>query len=140
VPTFTVEGQPPSLPADRDNPILAERRRVGFPLRNKLTRLAAARGVPLGAGTDVRYATAELSMADEALHLQKAGLSAARVLQIITSGSATLLGVQGRTGAIKVGLEADFVVLGTNPLVGLDALRDIRMIVNDGKVAFRKPD
>ena len=58
----------------------------------------------------------------------------------MTSGSATLLGVQHRTGAIKVGLEADFVILGANPLAGLEALKDIRMIVNDGKVAFKKPD
>ncbi len=79
-------------------------------------------------------------MADEALSLQKAGLSPVRVLQIMTSGSATLLGIQKRTGAIKVGLEADFVILGANPLTGLDALKDIRMIVNDGEVAFTKPD
>jgi imidazolonepropionase-like amidohydrolase len=58
----------------------------------------------------------------------------------MTSGSARLLGIQNRTGAIKIGLEADFVVLGANPLNGLDALRDIRMIVNDGKVAVRKPE
>jgi imidazolonepropionase-like amidohydrolase len=68
-------------------------------------------GIPLAAGTDLLYATAELSMADEALHLQKAGLPPVRVLQIMTSGSATLLGIQKRTGAIRVGLEADFVIL-----------------------------
>lgn len=139
VPTFTAERQPPSRPQDRDNPILAERRRDALPRRNRLTNLAEARGVPLAAGTDLRYATAELSMADEALYLQKAGLSPVRVLQIMTSGSATLLGVQNRTGAIRVGLEADFVVLGANPLTGLEALRDITMIVNNGKVALRKP-
>jgi imidazolonepropionase-like amidohydrolase len=37
VPTFAVERQPPTRPEDRDNPILAERRRVGGPLRNRLT-------------------------------------------------------------------------------------------------------
>ena len=139
VPTFTVGRQAPSRPEDRDNPVLAERRREALPLRNRLTMLAEAGGVPLAAGTDLVYATAELSMADEALSLQKAGLSAVRVLQIMTSGSAKLLGVQDRTGAIKVGLEADFVILGANPLTALDALKDIRMVVNDGKVAFRKP-
>ena len=102
--------------------------------------VAEAGSVPLAAGTDLLYATMELSMADEALDLQKAGLSAVRVLQIMTSGSATLLGVQDSTGAIKVGLEAEFVVLGANPLIALDALKDIRMIVNDGKVAFKNPE
>ena len=137
VPTIT-RRQAPS-PEDRDDPILAERRREDVSFRNRLVMLAEAGGVPLAAGTDLVYATAELSMADEALSLQKAGLSAVRVLQIMTSGSAKLLGVQDRTGAIKVGLEADFVILGANPLTALDALKDIRMIVNDGKVAFRKP-
>ena len=105
VPTFTVERQPPSRPQDVDNPVLAERRRDAFPRRNRLTNLAEARGVPLAAGTDLRYGTDELSMADEALYLEKAGLSPVRVLQIMTSGSATLLGVQNRTGAIRVGLK-----------------------------------
>ena len=86
----------------------------------------------------MRYATSDLSLADEALYLQKAGLSPMRVLQIMTAGSARCLGIQHRTGAIKVGLEADLVVLGGNPLMALEALKDIRMIVNDGKVAMRK--
>ena len=140
MPTFTVDRQPPTRPEDRDNPILAERRRIGLPLRTKLTGLAESRGIPLAAGTDLRYDTPDLSMADEAVYLQKAGVLPARVLQIMTSGSATLLGVQNRTGAIKAGLEADLVVLGANPLAGLEALKDIRMIVNDGKIAFRKPE
>jgi imidazolonepropionase-like amidohydrolase len=140
VPTFAAERQGPSRPEDQGNPILAERYRVARPLRIRLTKLADTRGVPLAAGADLRYATEGLSLADEALSLQNAGLPAARVLQIMTSGSATLLGVHNRTGAIKVGLEADFVILGANPLTGLDALKDIRMIVNDGKVAFKKPE
>jgi imidazolonepropionase-like amidohydrolase len=139
VPTFTVDRQP-LRPENSDNPILAERQRVGLPLRTRVTSLAEASGVPLAAGTDIRYETTELSMADEALQLQKAGLSAVRVLQIMTSGSATLLGVQHRTGAITIGLEADFLVLGANPLAALEALKDIRMIINNGEVAFRKPE
>ena len=138
VPTFA--RQLPSGPEDRDNPIQAERRHETVSLRNTLTALAEKLGIPLAAGTDLVYETAELSMADEALSLQKAGLSPVRVLQIMTSGSATLLGIQKRTGAIKVGLEADFVILGANPLTRLDALKDIRVIVNDGEVAFRRPD
>lgn len=140
VPTFTFVSEPPARPQDRDNPILAERKRVGVPLRTRLALLAENRGVPLAAGTDIRYSTPDLSLADEALSLHKAGISPARVLQIMTTGSATLLGVENRTGAIKVGLEADFVVLAANPLNGLEALKDIRMVVNDGKVAVNKLD
>ena len=72
VPTFTAERQAPSRPEDQGNPILAERYRVARPLRIRLTKLAVTRGVPLAAGTDVRYATEGLSLADEALSLQSA--------------------------------------------------------------------
>ena len=56
----------------------------------------------------------------------------------MTSASAALLGIQDRTGAIRPGLEADLVVLGANPLDRLEALKDIRMVVNDGKLAFTR--
>jgi imidazolonepropionase-like amidohydrolase len=138
VPTFTGGSQPPARPQDRDNPILAERRRIGIPLRNKLVARAEAEGLLLAAGTDLRYTTGELSIADEALSFQRAGVSQMRALQIMTVGSATCLGIQDRTGAIAPGLEADLVVLNRSPLIDLEALKDISMIVNDGKVAFRR--
>src|SRR5215213_3874202 len=134
VPTFTGGAQPPSRPQDRDNPILQERRREGIPLRNKLVVRAMELGIPLAAGTDLRYTTSDLSMADEAVYMQKAGLPSMKILQIITVGSAKCLGVSNRTGAIKKGLEADMVILGASPLKSLEALKDIKMIVNDGRL------
>lgn len=138
VPTFTGGSQPPARPQDRNNPILAERRRLGIPLRNALVARADAEGLPLAAGTDLRYTTPDLSMADEALYFQRAGVSPMRALQIMTVGSATCLGIQDRTGAVAPGLEADLVVLGQNPLVTPKALKDIKMILNDGEIAYRR--
>ena len=138
VPTFTGGAQPPSRPQDRDNPILQERRRIGIPLRNKLIMQALVMGIPLAAGSDLRYTNTELSMVDEALYMQKAGLSAMKILQVMSVGSATCLGIDHRTGAIKKGLEADMLVVGTNPLASLEALRDLHIIVNDGKLILVK--
>ena len=138
VPTFTGGSQPPARPQDRDHPVLAERRRVAIPLRNALVARAEATGLPLAGGTDLRYTTADLSMADEALALQRAGVSAMRALQIVTSGSATCLGIEGRTGTVGPGLEADLVVLGADPLASLEALKDIVLVVNDGTIAFQR--
>jgi imidazolonepropionase-like amidohydrolase len=138
VPTFTGGSQVPSRPQDRDNPILLERRRVSLPLRNRLTLLAHRQGVPLAAGTDLRYTTTELSMADEALYLRRAGLPIMEVIKIMTAGSARCLGIENRTGAIQRGFEADLVVLDRNPLTDPGALKDINMIINDGKIAFRR--
>ena len=138
VPTFTGGAQQPSRPEDRDNPILQERRRTGIPLRNKLTVQCFRLDIPMAAGTDLRYTNSDLSMADEALYFQKAGLKPMKILQIMTNGSATCLGIEKRTGAVKKGLEADIVILGANPLVSLEALKDIRLIVNDGKLVANK--
>jgi len=140
VPTFTGGSQPPSRPEDRDNPILAERRRVAIPLRNKLINEALQLGITIAAGTDLRYTNLDLSLADEALYMQKAGLLPMSILKIMTSGSAKCLGIEKRTGTIKKGLQADLVVLRQNPLASLEALKDIRMIVNDGKVVVTKLD
>ena len=140
VPTFTGGSQPPSRPEDRDNPILAERRRVAIPLRNTLINKALRLGIPIAAGTDLRYTNLELSMADEALYMQKAGLLPMTILKIMTSGSAKCLGIEKRTGTIKKGMEADIVVLRQNPLTSLEALKDIRLIVNDGKIVVTKLD
>ena len=138
VPTFTGGSQPPSRPEDRDHPVLAERRRVAIPLRNKLINEALKLGIPIAAGTDLRYTNQDLSMADEAIYMHKAGLTPMRILKILTSGSAKCLGIHKRTGTIKKGMEADFVVLSENPLLSLEALKKIRIIVNDGKIAMNK--
>lgn len=140
VPTFTGGAQLPARPRDRDDPVLAERRRVAIPLRNALVARAEAEGLPLAAGTDLRYTTRDLSMADEALAFERAGVSPMRALQIMTVGSATCLGIQHRTGAIAPGLEADLVVLDRSPLGQLAVLKEIKMIVNDGHVAFLRRD
>ena len=71
VPTFTGMLQPFVTQNPREIQILEERRREGLPVLTRLTKLAQERGVPLAAGTDVRYATADLSMADEARFLQR---------------------------------------------------------------------
>jgi imidazolonepropionase-like amidohydrolase len=138
--TYTGGSQPPARLQDMNDPILKERRRVSISLRQQLIRQALELGIPLAAGTDLRYITRDLSMADEAFYMQEAGLEPMTILKIMTSGSAKCLGIDNRTGAIRQGLEADILVLAESPLSSLRALKDIRMIVNDGKMIFRKFD
>lgn len=138
--TYTGGSQPPANPELRNNPVFIERRQTSLQQKNIQIAEAMRLGIPLAAGTDLRYTNMELSMADEALYLQKAGLTSMNIVQMITSGSATCLGIDKRTGSIKKGLEADIVILAQNPLTSLEALRDIRMIVNDGKIVFNKLD
>lgn len=59
--------------------------------KDKLIQGAVKLGIPLAAGTDLRYTTPDLSMADEAVYVS---------------------GDDKRTGAVRKGPEANVVVLG----------------------------
>jgi imidazolonepropionase-like amidohydrolase len=61
-------------------------------------------------------------------------------VKAITSHCAKLLEIDKRTGAIRKRFEADIVIVDGDPLSSIEALKDIRMIVNDGKVVFNKVD
>jgi imidazolonepropionase-like amidohydrolase len=133
-PTFTGQVLPPFRPQDRDNPILAERRRSAIPIRNKVVAEAVRLNIPIVAGTDWIYANTTLSMGDEAALMHQAGMPPMLILQALTSTSAKCLGIEDRTGSIKAGMEADLVVVGSDPLATIEALRDLCMVVNDGVV------
>jgi imidazolonepropionase-like amidohydrolase len=45
------------------------------------------------------------------------------------------LGISKRTGSIRPGLEADLIVIDQNPLMDINAVRDVLLVVNDGKIA-----
>ncbi len=68
----------------------------------------------------------------------RAGISNADVLKIATLDSARICGVDGRTGSIKVGKDADLVLVAGNPLDDISAIRSATLVVK-GDTAF-KPD
>ena len=61
------------------------------------------------------------------------------VLKAATSVSADCVGIGQRTGRIRPGFEADFIVFEQNPLDDLGAVRDVAIVVNDGVVAYERP-
>jgi imidazolonepropionase-like amidohydrolase len=126
------------------NPILAERRRTMRPPAINVTRRAYRLGIPIVAASDFSYGplfdSGRATIADNAAGLAEAGVPKMEAIRAITSQAAKLLEIDKRTGAIRKGLEADIVVVGDNPLSSIGALKDIRIIVNDGKVVFNKVD
>lgn len=126
------------------NPILVERRRTMRPQAKEVTQRAHKLGVPLVGATDITYGaqfdSGRLTIADNAAGLTEAGIPKMEAIKAITSQAARLLEIDRRTGAIRKGLEADMVIVGDNPLSSIEALKDIRMVVNNGKVAFKKGD
>ncbi|HSE32142.1 MAG TPA: amidohydrolase family protein [Pyrinomonadaceae bacterium] len=126
------------------NPILVERGRTMWPQAREVTRRAYEMGVHVVGATDLNYGrefdSGRWTIADNAAGLAKAGIPKMEAIKAITSQAAKLLEIDKRTGAIKKGLEADIVIVGDNPLSSIEALKDIRMIVNDGVVVFNKID
>ena len=53
-----------------------------------------------------------------------------------TPTAAECLGGAQRTGSITAGKEADLIVVDLDPLGDIRALRTIRLIVNNGRIAF----
>jgi len=126
------------------DPILVERSRTMWPQAMEVTRRAYQMGVQVVGATDIGYErvfdSGRWTIADNALGFAKAGIPKMEAIKAITSQPAKLLEIDKRTGAIRKGLEADIVIVGDNPLSSIDALKDIRIIVNDGQVVFNKVD
>jgi imidazolonepropionase-like amidohydrolase len=58
-------------------------------------------------------------------HMVAAGLTPMQVIASATSGAARCLNVADRLGTLRPGMEADFLVLGANPL---DDIRNTRTL------------
>ena len=126
------------------DPILVERSRTMWPQAKEVTRRAYQIGVHVVGATDIGYEqvfeSGRWTIADNAMGFVDAGIPKMEAIKAITSQAAKLLEIDKRTGAIRKGLEADIVIVGDNPLSSIAALKDIRMIVNDGTVVFNKVD
>ncbi len=87
-------------------------------------------GVPIVAGTDGWG----LELVREIEIYHQAGMSAAEALQTATINAARLVGVADRTGSIKVGKEADMVLVAGDVASDLGALRRVVTVISDGYV------
>ncbi|MFK7934877.1 MAG: nuclear transport factor 2 family protein, partial [Saprospiraceae bacterium] len=102
---------------------------------NNLKQLAAA-GIPIATGTDAgNIKTLHASSYYEELdYMQKAGLTNIEILRASTKTAAQLLNTNAPLGEIKVGNIADLVVLKSNALKDLAALKDIAYVIKDGQL------
>ena len=96
---------------------------------------AYKRGVWCGVGTDADglYHPFGKSMIWELEWLVKKGLTPIKALELATSVNAKILEADN-IGHIKEGYLADFVVIDGNPLEDISALKNIDLVVKDGRI------
>jgi hypothetical protein len=101
-----------------------------------LTGLMQGAGVPIGAGTDtpIGLAIPGYSLHNELSMLVRGGLDPVDALGAATVRPAEFFGLTDEMGQVAVGMRADLVMLGGNPLEDIDNTRSIRMVVSKGHI------
>jgi imidazolonepropionase-like amidohydrolase len=140
-PTMTAVKDVADPEGDYDDPILQIRGRAMLPVIYEMVAQALRTGVKIIAGTDTAYrARTNRRMADEIIALAEAGLTPMDAIKGATSMSAEALGIDKRTGSIRVGYEADLVVVDRNPLADIRHVADVLLVLNNGKIALNRLD
>ena len=93
--------------------------------RLRLVRALDEAGAGLLVGTDTPnpFVVPGFSFHEELANFEAAGIERARILAMATRGAAQFLGAEEDVGTVEVGKRADLLLLDTNPLDSLDALR-----------------
>ncbi len=123
----------------RNDVILQIRGKHMAPRVRETTAKAIKMGVKILAGTDTEYdRTSNFRLANEIQELINCGMAPMEAIKAATSYSAECAGIQNRTGAIKIGLEADLIAIERDPLTDVRSLQDILLVINNGKVALNR--
>jgi imidazolonepropionase-like amidohydrolase len=124
---------------DYDHPVLAVRGRAMLPRLRETTSRAWKMGVRIIAGTDTGYGPASIRrMPHEIIELVAVGMPPLEAIRAATSVAAACLGLEQRTGAIRPGLDADLIVVESDPLADITVLQDILMVINNGVVVVNR--
>jgi imidazolonepropionase-like amidohydrolase len=138
-PTITALVDMSDPGGEYDNPILQMRGKAMLPTGREMAARAWKMGVKIVAGTDTTYFDKNnRTLADEIIELSDAGMGPMDAIKAGTSVSAEELGVDIRTGSIRVGYEADFVVIERSPLENIRHIGDVVMVVNNGRIALNR--
>lgn len=140
VPTLAVMsplGDPQGNSAD-DVALQLRTQSMMGPLRAAVKK-AHGLGVFVAAATDGSYAdqddTGRIRIAHEIAMLREhGGFTALESITAATHSGAQVLGIDSRTGTIRVGLEADLVVYDGDPLADGKTLFDPRLVISDGRI------
>ena len=93
---------------------------------------ALAAGVKMALGSDINP-IADSALLEMGLWV-KAGATPWQTLTAATRNAAELCGVGGELGTIETGKLADLIVVAGNPLADIQNLRQLRLVLKEGKV------
>ncbi len=127
-------------PGDYANPAIFLRGQHLAPRRVAMVRMAYALGIPIVVGVDTSYgpeSTARVARA-VAFMVEELDFDPLYALQAATSRSAELLGVDERTGTLAEGMEADILIIDSNPMERVRALQDPLVIISNGFVVSNR--
>jgi imidazolonepropionase-like amidohydrolase len=99
---------------------------------------ANAKGVTLVFGPDVIFTTKEYPRGRLSIETidnwVAAGIPPRVILQALTVNAARLLGVEKTRGFLKVGMRADIIAVGDNPIEKIETLKNVNFVMKNGKV------
>lgn len=98
----------------------------------RFVSVAEQKGVFLLAGTD------DGNLFDELDAYDSAGVPNATILEAATANGAKWLGKDAEFGTIAVGRRADLIIVDGDPLKTIADIRKIDIVVEDGRIVFRK--
>ena len=97
-------------------------------------------GIPMGVGCDsgIPFCPFGECLHDEMACLAEAGIPNASILEMMSRTNARVLGMEDRIGSLDTGMDADILLLGSNPLEDIRNTRDIRMVMLGGQIVSAK--
>ena len=103
----------------------------------EMVRAAHEAGIRIGVGTDIPFENEWRYPEDyyvELGFLKEAGLTDQEVLESATRVGAEILGIGDKLGTLEEGKLADILIIGADPRVDIQNLRDVRHVIADGRV------
>jgi imidazolonepropionase-like amidohydrolase len=109
------------------------------PRRREAVQRAYAMGIKIVTGVDTNYGPESFSrVSREAGFLVELGVTPIDAIRGATSLAAELFGIEDQTGSIRPGLEADLIVVDTNPLDDIRSLQDALIVISNGHVVLNR--
>jgi imidazolonepropionase-like amidohydrolase len=117
-------------------PAMVARYEQMAPVRADAVRRASKHGVKLVVATDVSYGppSPKRYLFEDVVEHARLGVSTMDAIKAVTSTAAECIGIEKRTGSVRVGLEADLIIVNDNPLVNINTLGTVLAVINNGRV------